>query len=292
MISFLEFRAFFIGSIFLLYCLHCNENPKKGGMENLFYLLMDKETSTTPKIICPNQWKFSTVYLANKVKEAPGGTGDGFKDPNKAINGICGAGKTAGSLDVYSLQSSSSSVYCKPNEKCIVLEWKNKKVLNTSEIDFVVFENPFCKGNESNCDTSRFMEPVVVEVSRDGTKWCGWNPQYTGSDNSSTNLQNPNHWQRFAGIEPVLFNQEKWQLSENEIFDKTKAGGDGFDLSDSNFGNSGDGCDSTEKSEIQTNGFLYLRLTSAVSRGFPYPSDSFDQTADIDGVVAKNITDR
>lgn len=290
MITFLQFRAFLIGSIFFLF--YCKEKSKEVGIENLYFLLTSNLVNTSTITNCPQQWKFSNVYLANQVLEAPGATGEGFKDKNRAINGICGAGKLGGSLDVYSLQKSSiATYYCKLNEKCIVLEWENKKVQNVPGIDFVVFENPFCKGNESNCNNSRFMEPVVVEVSEDGINWCGWNPQYTGSS-SPEDLQNPNFWQRFAGIEPVIFNQENWQLAENDIFDKTKAGGDGFDLSDSNFGSSGDGCNSTVKNQIQTDGFIYLRLTSANSRGFTYPSDSFDQTADIDGVVAKSVTNR
>lgn len=239
---------------------------------------------------CPSQWRFQNVYLANKITEAPGSTGEGFKDSRKAINGICGCGKLCGSLDVYSLQSSATTDYCEPNEKCVVLEWEGKKVKNTQGIDFVVFENGFCYNSESNCGVSHFMEPMFVEVSVDGNAWCGWNPQYIG-DNTQASLTNPNNWLRFAGVEPVVFHQEKWQLSEQDIFDKTKAGGDGFDLLDPNFGNSGENCTTTLKSQIQSDGFVYLRLTFVGSRGFSV-HNSFDGTADVDGVVAREVGTR
>lgn len=280
-------RTLLLGSIVLF--LFCKESKK--DKSNDFLLVLINNAINSNKIsdtTCPKEWKFNNIYLADKIIEAPGATGEGFKDANKAINGICGAGKLAGSLDVYSLQSSPFSTNCIPDEKCIVLEWNNKKVKNTPGIDFVVFENPFCLGSESNCNISRFMEAVIVEVSIDGINWCGWNPQYLGGA-SESDKKNPNHWQRFAGIEPVIFNQENWAFSENDIFDTTKAGGDGFDLDDVNFGSS---CSPLQKSQIQSDGFIYLRLTSALSRGFSFPSDSFDQTPDIDGVIAKIVENR
>ena len=232
------------------------------------------------------------VRLFDKVTEAPGSGSGPFSDPQKAINGVFGFGKTRGSTDVYSLKSSPTATYCKPNEKCIVLEVENKKIKNGSGIDFVVFENPFCLGGIANCGISHFMEPVIVEVSIDGINWCGFNPQYVG-DNTNASLNNPNNWQRFAGKEPVVFNQSNWRYSEEDIFDPTIAGGDGFDLEDPNFGSrSDDGCTSVIKNQILSDGFIYLRLTTAFSRGFPVTPGSYDQTADIDGVIARYVTDR
>ncbi|GIX42459.1 MAG: hypothetical protein KatS3mg129_2192 [Leptospiraceae bacterium] len=278
---------------FFLFLSFCNPSVQN-NKESLLLLLLNNQniSNNNNQSLCEINFSLQNTSLFNKIIEAPGATYSGFKDPNKAINGICGAGKTSGSTDVYSLQSSSNSTYCKQNEKCLVLEIENKKILDGPGIDIVVFENPFCYGGENNCNNARFMEPVILEVSYDGNNWCGWNPQYIGSDTSLTNLRKPMNWQRFAGIEPVLFNQKNWQYSENDIFDPSKAGGDGFDLGDSNFGQSGEGCNSTIKNQILTNGFIYLRLTSAVSRGFIYDSSSFDQTADIDGVIARYITNR
>ncbi len=236
-----------------------------------------------------NSFFFNAQNLFNRIIEAPGATYTDFKDPKKAINGIQGCGNNCGSLDVYSLQSSSSSSFCIPNQKCLVLETQDKKIKNVSGVDFIVFENPFCIGS---CATSRFMEPVVVEVSANGTQWCGWNPMFTGDSNSQSDLKDPQKWLRFAGIHPVLFNQTNWTYSQDDIFDFNKSGGDHFDLDDANFGNSGTGCDSNTKNDIQSNGFIYLRLTSANSRSFTYPSDSFDQTADIDGAIAREVINR
>ncbi|MFN3604084.1 MAG: LIC_13355 family lipoprotein [Leptonema sp. (in: bacteria)] len=289
MLFFIRNRALYLGSVLFFLFSFCREKTEKDGkFLILSFFALENGGSFSSNVQCPKQWRFDNIFLANKITEAPGGGTDGFKNPTKSINGICGGGKTSGSLDVYSLQSNSGSTLCVPNERCIVLEWEGKKVKNVAGVDFVVFENPFCIDIETNC-FSRFMEPVIVEVSEDGINWCGWNPQYIGPDTSLVNLRNPNHWLRFAGKEPVLFNQETWVLSELEIFDPSKAGGDGFDLDDGNFGS---GCTSGTKTNLQTNGFIYLRLVSAVSRGFSYPSDSFDQTADIDGVVAKTVINR
>lgn len=241
-------------------------------------------------------WPFApNAYLADIVTEAPGQNHYQFGNPLCATNGIYGGGSGSGSTDVYSLKSSSMSIKCAPNEKCVVLEWKDSKVKNEAGVDFVVFENPF-----NRTVTARFIEAVIVEVSEDGIHWCGWNPTYSGEKNNTlpnfiTDIYNPAKYERLAGIEPVLLNQSNWQYSGDDIFDQLKAGGDHFDLDDAEFGSSGSGCSGAIKSMIQTNGFVYLRLTTANSRdgaSFPLPPDSFDQTADIDGVVSKNITPR
>jgi len=65
-----------------------------------------------------------------------------------------------------------------------------------------------------------------------------------------------------------------------------------FDLQDPNFGLSGDGCTPVIKNQILSDGFIYLRLTTAFSRDFPVTPGSFDQASDIDGVIAKYVTDR
>ncbi len=290
----------FLSSCLFLMVVQCTNTSKDNSA--LFVLLGSNTSkssfSTTDSTTdsCSPDTKtpvnYSNIALFNKVKEAPGATGSGFGDPNKAINGIRGCGKLSGSLDVYSLKSSSSSNYCEPNKRCIVLEVENKKVKDGAGIDIVIFENGFCNGGESNCGTSHFMEPIIVEVSYDGTNWCGWNPRYIGSDTTDSSLRNPNNWLRFAGIWPVIYNQDNWLYTEDDIFDREKAGGDGFDLSDSNFGKSGDGCDLTVKNQILTNGFIYLRLTSANSRGLTYDPISIDQTPDIDGAIARYVQNR
>lgn len=231
------------------------------------------------------------AYLADIVAEAPGATGVGFGDANRAVNGVCG-GPTAASLDVYSLKSSGTSTKCVSGQKCVVLEWAGRRVLSGVEADFVVFENPF-----NRTSGGRFIEAVIVEVSQDGTVWCGWNPAYTGETDSgaaqfSLDIYDVTKYVDVAGLEPVLFNQSTWTGTAADVFDVAKAGGDHFDLAELVASGS---CDAGTVSAIQASGFVYLRMTTGNSRSpaaFPLPGDSFDQTADIDGVVARNVDDR
>lgn len=243
---------------------------------------------------CPAEaWPFAGgPYLADLVTEAPGETGNTFGDSLCAVNGVYGSGLNRGSGDVYSLKSSPASTMCKANEKCIVLEWAGRRVLSGAGADFVVFENPF-----NRTSTGRFIEAVIVEVSNDGTVWCGWSPAYLGETDPgvaqfSLDIYDVTKYVDVAGLEPVLFNQSTWTAAAADVFDVAKAGGDHFDLADLVANGS---CDAGTVSVIQASGFVYLRLTTANSRStasFPLPGDSFDQTADIDGVVARNVADR
>ncbi|KAB2933895.1 MAG: LIC_13355 family lipoprotein [Leptonema illini] len=243
---------------------------------------------------CPaDAWPFDTgAYLADFVTEAPGETGGTFGNSLCAVNGVYGNGLNRGSGDVYSLKSSPASTMCEANEKCIVLEWAGRRVLSGAGVDFVVFENPF-----NRTSGGRFIEAVIVEVSENGTAWCGWNPAYTGETDSSVaqfslDIYDVTKYDDVAGLEPVLFNQSTWTGTAADVFDVAKAGGDHFDLADLVASGS---CDAGTVSAIQASGFVYLRMTTANSRSpaaFPLPGDSFDQTADIDGVVARNVADR
>ena len=246
---------------------------------------------------CLEQWPFASgAYIADASVNATVGAGV-FGDPTKATNKICGSGWNTGSTDVYSTENSSE---CESGEECIVLEWTGKKVTNETGIDFVVYENPFLTGSNPN---SRFLEPVIVEVSADGSNWCGWNPSYSGGS-SNTDLRNPGNYSDLAAITPVEFKQsDSNTLTASDLFTEVtdshgthlKGGGDGFDLNASSFGNTGSGCNTTLRDSIRSSGFVYIRLTTAYSRNsssFPMSSDSFDQKADIDGVVARNVTDR
>lgn len=241
---------------------------------------------------CPaDAWPFDTgAYLADFVTEAPGETGGTFGNSLCAVNGVYGNGLNRGSGDVYSLKSSPASTMCEANEKCIVLEWAGRRVLSGAGADFVVFENPF-----NRTSGGRFIEAVIVEVSEDGTSWCGWNPAYTGETDSQNDIYDVTNYVDVAGLEPVLFNQSTWTDPAADVFNVAKAGGDQFDLDKASFGGSGAGCNATLRDIILASGFVYLRLTTANSRSpaaFPLPGDSFDQTGDIDGVVARNVADR
>lgn len=268
--------------------------PAGGGGGS--FLLPPSALTSGGGISCPGAWPFVSgegAYLADSVTESPGATGTGFGDANRARNGVCGGAMP--SLDVYSLNSSNASIRCISNQKCIDLEWAGRRVLNGAGVDFVVFENPF-----NRTGGGRFIEAVIVEVSYDGHSWCGWNPAYTGEKNSnhpsfSIDIYDVQKYNDVAGLEPVLFNQSTWTETAADVFDRAKAGGDHFDLDTTSFGQSGTGCNATAVNNMKTNGFVYVRLTTANSRSpadFPLPADSFDQTSDIDGVVARNVTYR
>lgn len=255
---------------------------------------------------CPVDWPFQNengesqgAFLADSSVR-PEITGEAFGDPLKAANGICGGGWNNGSLDVY---STAKSMHCDTNEDCVVLEWTDSKVINTTGIDFVVYENGFAYGN----GMSRFMEPVIVEVSNDLNSWCGWKPEYTGVTDLNDpeflkDVRNSENFSDLAGITPVLFKQNpdaKNTWKAEDLFTTTtdsrgtylKAGGDGFDLDSPEFGQTGIGCSSELADQIKINGFRYVRLTTAYTRDsqtFPLAPDSFDRRADIDGVIAKS----
>lgn len=221
---------------------------------------------------------------ADTVTSAPGDTGSGFQDKTKAINGIRGGGLSVGSTDVFSLTASGTNA-------SMILEWKGKRVLNGSGIDFIVFENPFqYNGNASTV----FMEAIIVEVSQDNISYCGFSPDYTFSP-ETTYSTNPTYWKRFAGITPVLYNVETNPLSGNDLYDLTKTGGDGFDLDNLSATNDYNiGCTTTLRDKIKSEGFVYLRLTSATARtnadtssNFLQDTGAFSGGPDIDGVIAR-----
>ncbi|PJZ71177.1 hypothetical protein CH373_01275 [Leptospira perolatii] len=226
----------------------------------------------------------SGFFAANLVVSAPSQTGYGFTDSYCARNGVRGRGKFNGSLDVFTLGASGPGA-------SIILSWSGKKVLNAAGIDFIVYENPFfIGGSVSNTYDNVFGEPVVVEVGNDLSKWCGWNPTYS----LGTFSGNPVDWPRFAGLTPVAYNQDTNPMNLTDLFNTDVVngggGGDGFDLSDANFGNSGTNCSTAERDDIQNNGFLYIRLTTAKVSIGSLPIDAAHTNPDIDGVIAKSIS--
>ena len=216
--------------------------------------------------------------LADTVTSAPGATGFGNGDSFCAVNGVRGLGNTQGSVDVYSLASSGAGA-------TLILEWSGRRVTAGTGAEFIVFENPFDIGGNPS---TRYMEPLVVEVSEDNASYCGWNPSYTFIP-SSTYSNDPSQWLRFAGVNPVSYNQQSNPLNGSAVF--SSGGGDSYDLADGNFGASGAGCNATVRDNIRNNGFVYLKLTSATSVGFPGDAASAGGP-DIDGVIARYVTAR
>lgn len=185
-------------------------------------------------------------------------------------------------------------------EQCVVLEWSGRRVLNQEGEDFRVYENGFEVGTPGSGNF--FMEPLIVEISDNGSDWCGWNPQYVGIKETDpaylmadgryksggpnlAETRKQSNYLRFGGV----------QIGGNV------ANGDAFDLDDVEFGNSGSGadgrtpCSVTARNRMRLNGFVYIRLVTAWSRDtveYPLAYDSFDAAADIDAVYAWSTADR
>lgn len=272
------FPGLLLASAFLLFgCSTQEEEPDLSGLLSL----LGAGATGPGSVSCPSAWPFASgSHLADQVSEAPGATGSGFGDSRRAVNGVCGEGTRSGSLDVYTLASATTSTLCVAGTNCVVLAWSGGNVQNVAGIDFVVYENPFLITAGQD-----LVEPVVVDVSTDGGTWCGFAPAYSG-DSTNASLQNPANYTNVAGVTPVFFNQSTWTGAASDLFasvpaDATyglthlKGGGDGFDL---------------ENSSCGPLGFArYVRLTSGASAGMNVTTNSFDQSPDIDGVVARQV---
>lgn len=210
-------------------------------------------------------------WLADEVVEAPGDTGEGTGDATHSIDGVHGGGEgSANTSDVFSIG------YNEGTDNYIVLSWSGRTVLNGTGTDFVVFENSFLIGAGPDC----FMDQVVVQLSRDGINWVSFPHDYTAEDETEYS-SDPSMWQGFAGIRPVLYNEDSNPV---DPFDPLLSGGDHFDLDDL----PGD----TESEAIKEEGFRYLKLITAPTLFNPdtgdyYVSDPISNGADIDGVMAR-----
>ncbi|TGL39214.1 LIC_13355 family lipoprotein [Leptospira perdikensis] len=262
----------------------CKKSASGSGEENLAALLPLLNAASNASV-CPKSSLPTDIYLATTVVSASSNI-SGFSDPKKAVNGICGAGEMAGSLDVYALDITGAGA-------TIVLSWGGKTVKNVSDLDFVVYDNSFRISDDSN---TYAMDPSVVQVSIDGTNYCGFNPSYSGG-----NVNLLDSWTRFGGLRPVYYNMTTKPFSNEDLFINTGGsfllgGGDGFDLDQIDPADPNDiGCDTTLAGNIKTNGFKYLKIRSASDVNnpntgikFPWPPGSYNGS-DIDGVVAREI---
>jgi hypothetical protein len=167
--------------------------------------------------------------LATLVISAPGDTGEGFHDVQRAVDGVRGGGQYAGGMDVFSLGDDDE----------LVLGFE-EPVPDGEGFDLAVFENPFdVRGGDG-----RFVDPAVVEVSADCEAFVAFPATYAGVDYED----DPALWSGFAGIEPVLLHEE-----ENPVDALSdEAGGDRFDLA-----------------EVGLDEVACVRITSGVAWGFP-----------------------
>ncbi|MDV6237646.1 LIC_13355 family lipoprotein [Leptospira ellisii] len=256
----------------------CGTNSQSDDSSAIAFLLLAQQNS---QIDATNPCRPRTaidqagVYNAKQIVSAPANTGSGFQDSYCAVDGVMGLGDFNGSLDVFTLDTSGAGA-------SLILGWDGKKVQDTAGSDFIVFENPFLlNGNPSTV----FVEPVIVEVGNNQTDWCGWNPTYTGG---GTYSNDPADWIRFAGINYVDYNQITNPMDSATLF--ATGGGDAFDLSDADFGNSGNGCNAALKNELQTNGFLFVKMTGAKEIQTALPIPGANENPDIDGVIAKQLS--
>jgi len=280
--------------------LGCAESS---GEEKNFLFIFAIPRANPPKTeakSCPPPELPGDILLADVVVDAPGkDLNRPFGDPSRAILGICGGGEFAGSLFVYELNSTYPG-------GTLLMRWSQGRVSNEPGVDFIVFENAF---RILGSDNQFFVEPVLVEVSSDGVNYCGFAPQFQGRIPGDPNLgqatQFREDWQNLAGLTPVLYNMGSNPIPANSLFDNplpqpggstyfmSVAGGDGFDLdnlTETGFRSPNTGiCNQSTVEDIRDNGFIYLKLTSAQSVGFPPAIGAFRESADIDGVVAKRI---
>ncbi len=213
-----------------------------------------------------------TGVTAGTVVEAPGDTGEGVQDANRAVNGVRGGGPSAGSADVFSLG------FAEGEDNFLVVSWGGAWVRNGEGVDFVVFENPFEIGGGRV-----FMDLAVVFLSTDGTTWVPFPHDYI-ADDESVYAADPAAWPGFAGRYPVSYHAESNSV---DPFDHAAAGGDPFDLDDLS-------ADDAASQDIRENGFRYLKLVTAPSlinpdTGAPYVRDPSSNGADIDGVIARYV---
>jgi hypothetical protein len=126
-----------------------------------------------------------------------------------------GGGTDHGSTDVVSLGSGGT----------IVVSFAPNAIVDGPGPDFIVFENPFWIGGNSN---DVYAEPGEVSVSDDGTTWQTFpcTPTFTASATDGTGTEPP--YGACAGWHVV------YSTPANGIspFDPTTAGGDAFDLAD------------------------------------------------------------
>lgn len=216
----------------------------------------------------------NTAY-ADTVVDTPCASDALYTDPQRAVNGVRGAGAGRGSVDVFSLRACGNVA-----DRYLTVRWSNRVVKNGLGTDFAVFENGFAyPGGRA------FMEPMVVSLSQDGQTWIDFPHRYRHEPPTEF-TNDPGAWEGFAGVEPVLYHEDR----PVPIWVPEEAGGDHYDLDALS--------DEGLAGRIKREGFVYLKVTHAAAilnptTGAQYPpppaNQSFDQAPDIDGVYARYL---
>jgi hypothetical protein len=212
------------------------------------------------------------VPWADEVISAPGASDAAYRDPSLAVNGARGGGWSQGGVDVF-------SIGFEPGDDELVVGFSGSAALDVDGEDLVVFENAFAVA-----DGSRFVDPAIVEVSPDGSCWIAFPHDYLGGEAASAD---PDDWVGFAGITPVLLNED---TNPVDPFDPELAGGDAFDLADLP---AGDPC----ADDVLAAGAVAIRITPAGSAidpdtGEVYPHAAVANGPDVDAVYAREIAAR
>lgn len=163
---------------------------------------------------------------------SPGGYGSASL--SWALGAPHGTGAAMGSTHAVSLhaKANTDNGASAPYGGSITLAFKNNVVVNGPGNDFIVFENAFCVGGDP---ARRWMEPAIVSVSKDGSRFytfpCDFVPHYTAS--GDLNPYNPYCYinadgssRGFAGVNPV------YSSGASPDPRTAAAGGDAFDLDD------------------------------------------------------------
>jgi len=218
----------------------------------------------------PGDDTYAATFVADTVVDAPGANpAVQFGDPERAVNGIRGAGLSRGSFDVYSLD------YADRRSVTLSLEGGTRAFFDGEGPELVVFENGF---QYAGADTF-FMDPVIVEVSSDGTLFTALPHRYVPSEGLEYDPR-PSAWEGFAGTLPVITHADSNPI---DPFDP-RAGGNAFDLADLG--------DSSEARALRSEGIRFVRLSSAAvhinpDTGRLYPRDPTSNGADIDGIAVR-----
>ncbi|RZA14424.1 MAG: LIC_13355 family lipoprotein [Proteobacteria bacterium] len=207
---------------------------------------------------------------ADVLVQATGAAGVLYSDPQRAVNGVRGGGLYQGSTDVFSLD--------KTIDGTLIVAWTEGSVCDGPGADVAVFENGF----RQRISNALFFEPVIVSVSIDGVNYEDFPHSFLGSA-ALADVVNEKNWLGFAGMSPVLYNEETNNFDAQGIdpLDATLAGGDGFDITTLP--------DTPLGLEIKASGFRYLRLVGAPAVGFPTSPIAYGGYADIDGIYAKRF---
>ncbi|MCX6338879.1 MAG: putative Ig domain-containing protein [Candidatus Aureabacteria bacterium] len=157
---------------------------------------------------------------------SPGGFGSG--NLSCVLGPPFGGGVMRGSTHVVSLhaRANEDGGASAPYGGSITLQFTNNIVVNGPGPDFIIFENVFYAGGDPQ---QRWMEPAIVAVSRDGSRYYTFPydfvPHYTAS--GEINCYNPYCYSKgFAGVNPVFSNG-----GSPDPRAPSAAGGDAFDLS-------------------------------------------------------------